>query len=182
MSKAVIIVVCVAAAVLALPIVARVIRPAETAPAQAQEPSSAATSTPAADPSPAPAAPAPDPTPSSTFTPTPLPQAPPGTPAIVAIDPPIGATGVSPGLREIKVNSSVPMRGGFSWTGGGPSFPGAPNQKAYWMPDHQTCVLPVALQHNSSYRLGLNSPSYKNFKSASGVPFSPVVWTFSTGN
>ena len=41
-------------------------------------------------------------------------------------------------------------------------------------------MLPVELKPNSQYRLGLNSPSHKNFKSADGVPLAPVVYTFKT--
>jgi hypothetical protein len=37
------------------------------------------------------------------------------------------------------------------------------------------------LKPNAQYRLGLNSPSFKNFQSAGGVPLEPVVYTFKTG-
>ena len=94
----------------------------------------------------------------------------------------IGAQDVSPDLKELRVTFNVPMGGGFSWTGGGPEFPTIPEgKKPFWTEDHKTCVLPVELKPNSQYRLGLNSPSYKNFKSAEGVPLAPVVYTFKTG-
>jgi hypothetical protein len=42
-------------------------------------------------------------------------------------------------------------------------------------------VLPVRLEPNHQYRLGLNSPSHNNFQSAASVPLDPVIYTFQTG-
>jgi hypothetical protein len=51
-----------------------------------------------------------------------------------------------------------------------PMYPSSPEGKRpYWTEDHKTCVLPVQLNPGSEYRLGLNSPSFRNFRSASGV-------------
>jgi hypothetical protein len=103
-------------------------------------------------------------------------------PKIVSVTPPNGAKDVSPGVKELRVTFNVPMGGGFSWTGGGPEYPNVPEgKKPFWTEDHKTCVLPVELKPNSQYRLGLNSPSYKNFQSAGGLPLEPVVYTFKTG-
>jgi hypothetical protein len=97
------------------------------------------------------------------------------------VKPPYGATDVSPDLKELRVTFNVPMVDSFSWTGGGPEFPTIPEgKKPFWTEDHKTCVLPVELKPNSQYRLGLNSPSYKGFQSAGGVPLAPVVYTFKT--
>lgn len=102
-------------------------------------------------------------------------------PKIVSVNPPIGAQDVSPDLNELRVTFNVPMAGGCSWTGGGPEFSTIPEgKKPFWTEDHKTCVLPVELRPNSQYRLGLNSPSHKNFKSADGVPLVPVAYTFKT--
>jgi hypothetical protein len=102
-------------------------------------------------------------------------------PKIVGIEPANGAQDVSPDLKELRVTFNVPMAGGFSWTGGGPEFPTIPEgKKPFWTEDHKTCVLPVELKPNWQYRLGLNSPSFKNFRSAEGVPLVPVVYTFKT--
>ncbi len=102
-------------------------------------------------------------------------------PEIVSLTPANGATDVDPGLGELRITFNVPMAGGFSWTGGGPEFPVIPlGKKPFWSPDHKTCVLPVSLKPGSSYRLGLNSPSHKNFQSAGGVPLEPVSYTFKT--
>jgi len=97
------------------------------------------------------------------------------------VKPPLGAKDVSPDLKELRVTFDVPMGKGCSWTGGGPEFPTIPEgKKPFWTEDGKTCVLPVELKPNSQYRLGLNSQSYKNFKSAEGVPLPPVVYTFKT--
>lgn len=102
-------------------------------------------------------------------------------PKIVSMKPPMGSQDVSPDVKELRVTFSVPMGGGFSWTGGGPQFPTSPEgKKPFWTEDHKTCVLPVELKPNSQYRLGLNSPSYKGFQSAAGVPLTPMVYTFKT--
>ncbi|MFV1963943.1 MAG: M56 family metallopeptidase [Pirellulaceae bacterium] len=102
-------------------------------------------------------------------------------PQIVALIPPNGATDVDPGLKELRVTFNLPMGGGFSWTGGGAHFPKIPaGQRPRWSEDHKTCVLPVELKPNWEYRLGLNSPSHKNFQSAGGVPLEPILYTFKT--
>lgn len=82
-------------------------------------------------------------------------------PKIVSLSPLNGAKDVSPGLTELRVTFNVAMADSFSWTGGGPEFPTIPQgKKPSWDPDHKTCTLPVELKPNSSYRLGLNSPSH----------------------
>jgi hypothetical protein len=104
-------------------------------------------------------------------------------PMIVAIAPINGSKDVDPNLKELRVTFNVPMGGGFSWTGGGEQFPPIPEgKKPSWSADKKTWVLPVQLEAGKSYRLGLNSPSHKNFQSEGGVPLDPVVYTFSTRN
>lgn len=102
-------------------------------------------------------------------------------PEIVSMTPKNGATDVDPKIKELRVSFNVPMGGGFSWTGGGPSYPPNPDgKKPYWTDGGKTCVLPVELKAGSEYKLGLNSPSHKNFQSAGGVPLEPVSYTFKT--
>lgn len=104
-------------------------------------------------------------------------------PVIVGLEPKNGAQDVDPNITELRVTFNVPMGGGFSWTGGGEQFPPIPEGKRpSWNPDKKSCVLPVKLEPGKSYRLGLNSPSHKNFQSAGGVPLDPVVYTFRTSN
>jgi RNA polymerase sigma-70 factor (ECF subfamily) len=105
-----------------------------------------------------------------------------GPPRIVKMSPENGANKVDPGLTAITVTFDRPMAGGFSWTGGGEHYPTIPaGQKPSWSADKKTCKLPVALKPNWQYRLGLNSPSFKNFASVDGVPLDPVVYQFQTG-
>lgn len=102
-------------------------------------------------------------------------------PQIVELTPRNGAQDVDPATTELRVTFNVPMGEGCSWTGGGPSFPTIPNgKKVSWTEDKKTCVLPVSLQPNHGYRLGLNSPSHKNFQSEGGVPLDPVSYSFKT--
>ena len=101
-------------------------------------------------------------------------------PNIVATSPAIGATDVDPGLKEITVTFDQDMGGGYSWTGGGPDYPPTPEgQKAQWQ-DKRTCVLPVKLEAGRYYRVGINSTSYQNFRSAAGVSAEPSAIYFTT--
>ncbi len=102
-------------------------------------------------------------------------------PVILEMSPANGSENVDPRTTELRVTFSVPMGGGFSWTGGEPDFPAEPEGTGpRWTGDQRTCVLPVRLEPNRQYRLGLNSPSHKNFQSAAGVPLDPVIYTFKT--
>jgi hypothetical protein len=102
-------------------------------------------------------------------------------PEIVSITPKNGATDVDPKTSELRVTFNAPMGPGFSWTGGGPSFPPSPaGKKPFWTEDKKTCVLPVELNPGAEYRLGLNSPSPNNFHSAAFVTLDPVTYTFKT--
>jgi hypothetical protein len=101
-------------------------------------------------------------------------------PNIVATSPAVGATDVDPGLKEITITFDQDMGGGYSWTGGGPDYPPTPEgQKAQWR-DKRTCVLPVQLEAGHYYRVGINSPSYRNFRSAAGASAEPSAIYFTT--
>lgn len=101
-------------------------------------------------------------------------------PKIIATSPAAGATDVDPSLTEITVTFDQDMSRGMSWTGGGPDFPSTPeNQKAKWK-DKRTCALPVKLEAAHYYRVGINSSSYQNFRSASGVSVQPSAIFFTT--
>jgi beta-lactamase regulating signal transducer with metallopeptidase domain len=101
-------------------------------------------------------------------------------PSIVSTTPARGATDVDPGITEITVTFDRDMGGGMSWTGGGPEFPPIPEgQKPQWR-DKRTCVMPVKLQAGHYYRVGINSTSYRNFRSAAGVPALTSAIYFTT--
>jgi RNA polymerase sigma-70 factor (ECF subfamily) len=103
-------------------------------------------------------------------------------PTIVELQPANGARDVDPNLKALRVTFNMKMGEGMSWTGGGASFPKIPEgQKAQWSADGRTCTLPVSLEPNHDYQLGLNSPRHINFQSEWGVPLEPVVYRFRTG-
>jgi beta-lactamase regulating signal transducer with metallopeptidase domain len=99
-------------------------------------------------------------------------------PAIVSTEPKNGATNVAPKLDAIKVTFDQDMAGGFSWTGGPPLFPETTG-KPQWT-DKRTCILPVRLEAAKLYRVGINSKSHQNFRSAVGGPVEPTVIAFTT--
>jgi hypothetical protein len=101
-------------------------------------------------------------------------------PRIVSTSPADGATDVDPGTKEITVTFDQDMGGGMSWTGGGPELPNSPaGARAHWQ-DKRTCVLPVTLEAGHHYRVGINSPSFRNFRSAAGEPAQPSSINFTT--
>jgi hypothetical protein len=100
-------------------------------------------------------------------------------PRIVETSPRIGADDVDPATNEIRVTFSEPMGGGFSWTGGGPDYPPTTGS-AHWTEDRKTCILPVKLEAGHYYRVGINSTSFQNFRSAAGVPARPSAIYFTT--
>jgi RNA polymerase sigma-70 factor (ECF subfamily) len=101
-------------------------------------------------------------------------------PRIVSTDPKVGETDVDPSLKEIRITFDKDMGTGFSWTGGPPDFPPTPDgQQAKWS-DKRTCVLPVKLEAARYYRVGINSTSFHNFRSADGVPANPSALYFTT--
>jgi hypothetical protein len=103
-------------------------------------------------------------------------------PVLVSSEPANGATGISPSLLEIRVTFNVPMSGGFSWTGGGENYPEMiEGQGPRWTEDRKTCILPVRLKPNWTYRLSLNSASAINFQSEHGVPLERTPFSFATG-
>lgn len=102
-------------------------------------------------------------------------------PKIVNLSPADNAANVKPTTRSFRVTFNVPMGEGMSWTGGGEAFPEIPKGKRpSWSKDGRTCTLPVKLQSNHEYRIGLNSLSHNNFQSKWGVPLKPVVYSIKT--
>lgn len=102
-------------------------------------------------------------------------------PVVIQTVPPAGAENVDPGLKEIRVTFSKPMRdGSWSWsTWGEDTFPETTGRPHY-LPDGRTCVLPVKLQPGKFYASWLNSENFKNFKDTSGEAAVPYLLTFQT--
>lgn len=106
-------------------------------------------------------------------------SAPADAPKVVEMFPGDGATDVDPATRELRIVFDRDMStGGFSFCGGGPSFPESGGRPG-WL-DKRTIVIKVKLKPDHEYRLSLNCPSARNFRSADGVPLQPVGWRFST--
>lgn len=90
-------------------------------------------------------------------------------PKVVSTIPAAGASNVDPNLKELRVTFDKEMDTRlYSWTGGGPDFPKV-TARARWVDNH-TCALPVALEPGKPYRVGINAPSFRNFRSAVGIP------------
>lgn len=94
-----------------------------------------------------------------------------------------GEGNVSPLLTEITITFSAPVRTdsfsfvqveGFPF----PELTGDPH-----FPDNVTCILPVALGPETTYGVGVNSPTHGGFRSPTdpGVICVPYVFTFATG-
>jgi hypothetical protein len=102
-------------------------------------------------------------------------------PRVIEAIPDDDQTGVDPNLSQIRVTFDQPMdTGGFSWVGGGPSFPQT-RGKPRWIND-RTCILPVQLEPNKDYWLSINSNRFQNFRSKAGIPAEPYPITFHTGS
>ncbi len=104
-------------------------------------------------------------------------------PQLIEATPAAGSTDIDPKLTEIRVTFDRDMSEGMSWTGGGDTFPKLPDgAKAKWSKDGRTCTLPVKLEPDHEYKLGLNSLSHNNFQSKWGVPLKPMLYTFRTAS
>jgi hypothetical protein len=101
-------------------------------------------------------------------------------PKVVKALPDNNATGVDPDLREMRIEFDQPMsHGGWSVVGGGPNFPKLVG-KARWV-DERTFTWSLRLEPEHEYWFGINSPSFKNFRSESGEPAEPYPVGFTTG-
>lgn len=67
---------------------------------------------------------------------------------------------------------------GWSFCGGGPTFPPFKGKPHWDTP--KKIVVEVELEADHEYQLSLNCPAATKFRSAEGVPLTPVNWSFST--
>lgn len=101
-------------------------------------------------------------------------------PVVLSTVPAALADKVSPKLRRIKVTFDQEMADdSWSWTGGGDTYPETTGSPRY-NKDRTKCSLPVKLEPGKVYWVGVNSPSYQNFKSAAGQPAMRYVILFAT--
>jgi len=94
-----------------------------------------------------------------------------------------GATNVDPLLTEIEIVFSAPVKmnsWSFVKTNRG-EFPEVIDDP--YFPDNRTCVLPVLLEPQRTYSIGINSATRRGFKSAADerITVTPYILTFSTG-
>ena len=103
-----------------------------------------------------------------------------GPPHVVSTTPALNAS-VPASTATITVTYDRPMAATSSFvqmmTATMPLRTGEPTQSA----DHKTFTLPVRLQPNTDYTVGLNSLNFHEFKDVQGTPATPFVLTFHTG-
>lgn len=103
------------------------------------------------------------------------------TPQVVETTPTLQQFHVSPELPRIEVRFDQPMTpGSWSWCGGGDHFPEIIDKSFFR--DEYTCVLPVKLKPQTTYILGINCPSARNFRGANGLPATAMPLAFVTGS
>ncbi len=101
-------------------------------------------------------------------------------PRVVSTVPANGERRVDPTLGRIEVRFDRPMnRRGRSWCGGGGDYPDVIASPRW--EDDVTAVLPVRLEPEHTYRIGINCPSGQNFRSLEGVPVGSTPLWFTTG-
>ena len=101
-------------------------------------------------------------------------------PRVVRTTPAAYANDVSAELDKITVTFDQPMLDqSWSWTGSGETYPQTPG-RPYYDSSRTICTLPVKLEAGKVYWVGINSPSYRNFKSADGAAAKRYVILFAT--
>jgi len=100
-------------------------------------------------------------------------------PHVVSMSPANDSPKVDSAIKELRVTFDRPMKQSCAWCGGGENYPETPG-KSFWTADRKTCVLPVKLKPNWSYKLFLNSAKFKDFASEDGIALDPVTYFFST--
>jgi hypothetical protein len=101
-------------------------------------------------------------------------------PVVVKTSPQALSNDIDTSLSAITATFDQPMMDkSWSWTGGGETYPKTTGQPSYG-PNRTTCSLPVKLEPGKVYWVGINSPSYQNFKSEAGSPAKRYVILFAT--
>jgi hypothetical protein len=104
----------------------------------------------------------------------------PARPGVIHTNPPTLADDVDPSLAKITVTFNYPMMDrSWSWTGSGELYPKTTGSPSYDT-SRRTCTLPVQLEPGKVYRIGINSKSFKNFKTAAGAPVPWYMIVFAT--
>lgn len=103
-----------------------------------------------------------------------------GAPRVVSTSPLHGAASLDPAaVAELRVTFDQDMQpGGYSFMGGGPSFPKVTGQPRW--EDPRTIVLPVELAADRVYSLGIGRDTGNAFKGTNGKPSVPTPLVFTT--
>ncbi len=100
-------------------------------------------------------------------------------PRVVRTVPEHGDLAVDPALDELRIEFDQDMRrDGYSLCGGGPAFPRLDGRPRWVSP--RVLVVRVQLAPDHDYRLSINCPSYRNFRSATGEPAEIYPLAFHT--
>ena len=103
-----------------------------------------------------------------------------GAPTVVNVSPRIYANDIEPSLNIISVEfDKLMLDKSWSWTGSGELMPKSTGRPSY-DEEHKICSLPVSLEPGKVYRVGINSPSFGNFKSADGITAKRYMILFAT--
>lgn len=104
-------------------------------------------------------------------------------PVVIKTVPEAGSTNVAPGVLELKVTFSKPMRDqAWSWATAWEKSDAEVVDKPKYEADGKTCVLKVRLEPGRTYGYWLNSEKFKNFKDTAGRPAVPYLLTFRAAN
>ena len=103
---------------------------------------------------------------------------------VVKCDPPMGATDVDFGRKQISVTFSRPVApGDFSWVilRGSGEYPGGRNAGPPTLSaDRLTATMDVRLSPDTVYALEVNDVAYFGYKDTKGRPVLPFGWCFKT--
>ena len=100
-------------------------------------------------------------------------------PKVIKMYPENGATDVKPGPVKIRILFDQDMNtSGYSITGSGENFPEIIGQPRW--SGKRSLIFNANLMPDHEYTFGINSPAFKNFKSASGEPAEILFVTFHT--
>jgi RNA polymerase sigma-70 factor (ECF subfamily) len=104
----------------------------------------------------------------------------PAAPRAIALDPPNGAVDVDPSRTSITVTFDREMdREGWAWVVENPTTSPETGESRF-DPTGRSNTVEVRLEPGRSYVVWVNSPDYPYFRDPTGVPATPVRWTFST--
>jgi hypothetical protein len=103
-------------------------------------------------------------------------------PQVIALDPPLGATGVDPGRTTLTATFDRAMDPeGWAWVTESPAS--APEiGESRWDDAVRVHTAEVNLEPGRTYVVWLNSPQYSYFRDTVGRTLPPLRWSFSTAD